>query len=190
MVVSTKMCKKFHFSKCWEAFLLMQSELLQQLCISHSVLSFSAVTYKQYMWRFSWESKWQQQIFLWDFMKSLGLFLFMAHPEKSERRRRCNFCFLKGHGLLFHSHRSLQEGNMLMTPSHFFIWNAKWKQAFGVWLQQRSDCLNCFSMNMRALISPQDGVNATICSRASPSSSALEYKEGPSIFGPPFPAFF
>lgn len=117
-----------------EIFLLTQ--VLQQLSISHSVLSFSVAIYKQYLWRFSWESKWQQQIFPGDFMKSLGLSLFTALPERREKKRGRSFFLLKVNQLLCQFHRSVQKGNMLMTPSYCFIQNTEWKQSF---VTRRSD---------------------------------------------------
>lgn len=130
-----------------EVFLLTQAEVLEQLSISHSVLSFSPVIYNQYTWRFSWESKWQEQIFLGDFMKSLGLFLFMALPENREKKKRMPFLLSKGPSSAISVPQVSARRECAHDPiSLFYV--KRWVETVicnpGVWLQQRSECLNCF----------------------------------------------
>lgn len=145
MVVSTKMCKNStspsvmtHSCWCRQNF---YSSYVSVILSWAFLLSSTNNICEDFHEKVNDNNKLSSEV-LWSHWCCSFLWHILRRVRKNERR--CNFCFLQGHRLLFQFHRSLQEGNMPMTPSQFFIWNTKWKHPLEVWLQQRSDCLNCF----------------------------------------------
>lgn len=127
--------------------LLLTQRFLEWLSISHSVLSSSAVMYSQYMWRFWWKRKWQQHFFLGDYEDSESVSFYGTSWEAAEKRG-CNFCFFEN-SIDWHFGSIGQCKKGICSWPHFIIFHLKHHVeavVFNpeVWLQQRSDCLNCF----------------------------------------------
>lgn len=155
-----------------------------------SFLSFSVVIYKQYMGRFSWKSKWQPQTFLWDFMKSQRLFLLWHILRRERKKDDAISAFWKAIDCCFSSRGHCKKGICSWPHLIFLSETPNGNNNLGSDSSRGLIAWTAFCMDMRAQISPQDEVSATICSGTSPSSSAAEYKEGSPIFGPPFPTCF